>query len=45
MTWSETWNEDPKPFTWTKSADEIVKSLADYPTRVTPSAATNQPQT
>lgn len=43
--WIETWNEDPKPFTWTKSADEILKSLADYLTKITPSATNNQPQT
>ncbi|MFD5513939.1 IS630 family transposase [Streptomyces sp. NPDC127051] len=43
--WTETWNEHPKPFTWTKSADEILKSLADYLTKITPSATNNQPQT
>jgi transposase len=34
--WIETWNEDPRPFTWTKTADEILKSLADYLTKITP---------
>ncbi|MGW3755133.1 transposase, partial [Streptomyces sp. NPDC005134] len=29
-TWIQTWNEDPKPFIWTKSADEILNSLAKY---------------
>ncbi|MBT2542308.1 IS630 family transposase [Streptomyces sp. ISL-44] len=43
--WIHAWNEDPKPFTWTKSADEILKSLADYLTKITPSATNNQPQT
>lgn len=35
--WIQTWNEDPKPFTWTKTADEILKSLADYLSKITPS--------
>ena len=29
---SRHWNEDPKPFVWTKTADEILDSLADYMT-------------
>ena len=28
--WVETWNENPKPFVWTKTADQILKSLAGY---------------
>ncbi|CUU56049.1 Homeodomain-like domain-containing protein [Parafrankia irregularis] len=28
--WIDTWNRDPRPFTWTKTADEILTSLADY---------------
>lgn len=28
--WVETWNENPKPFVWTKTAEEILKSLAGY---------------
>ena len=28
--WIATWNENPRPFTWTKTADEILSSLADY---------------
>jgi hypothetical protein len=35
-TWIQTWNEDPHPFTWTKTADEILKSLADYLSKITP---------
>jgi transposase/transposase-like protein len=27
-TWIKHWNQDPKPFTWTKTADEILDSLA-----------------
>ena len=26
--WIDTWNENPRPFTWTKTADEILNSLA-----------------
>jgi transposase len=33
-TWVETWNEDPKPFTWHKSADDILQRLAGYCTAV-----------
>ncbi|MGW8356502.1 IS630 family transposase [Streptomyces wedmorensis] len=32
--WIEHWNQDPRPFTWTKTADEILNSLADYLTKV-----------
>ena len=32
--WIRTWNEDPRPFTWTKSADEILNSLAKYLSRI-----------
>jgi transposase len=28
--WIDTWNTHPRPFTWTKTADEILASLADY---------------
>ena len=28
--WIATWNTNPRPFTWTKTADEILSSLADY---------------
>lgn len=32
--WIATWNESPRPFTWTKTADEILSSLTDYLTKV-----------
>jgi transposase len=32
--WIERWNQDPKPFTWTKTAEEILNSLAKYMTRI-----------
>jgi transposase len=28
--WVATWNENPKPFVWHKSADEILESVAAY---------------
>jgi transposase len=33
-TWITTWNEDPKPFVWRKSADEILNSLHKYISRI-----------
>jgi hypothetical protein len=30
----ETWNGDPRPFVWTKSADEILDSIARYCNRI-----------
>jgi len=32
--WTNEWNKDPKPFVWTKSADEILETLATYCQRV-----------
>ncbi len=32
--WIGTWNDNPRPFIWTKTADEILSSLADYLTKV-----------
>ncbi len=32
--WINNWNENPKPFAWTKSADEILNSLAKNLTRI-----------
>lgn len=32
--WVETWNQNPKPFTWHKSADEILERLAGYCTAI-----------
>lgn len=39
--WIATWNEDPKPFTWTKTADEILNSLADYLAKIAPPGTEN----
>jgi transposase len=33
-TWIAGWNDDPKPFVWHKSADEILDSLAAYCQRI-----------
>jgi len=32
--WIETWNDDPKPYVWTKTADQILESIASYCTRI-----------
>jgi len=32
--WIATWNDNPRPFTGTKTADEILNSLADYLVKV-----------
>jgi transposase len=32
--WIAAWNEDPKPFVWKKTADEILNSLAKYMKRI-----------
>jgi len=32
--WIKTWNENPKPFAWTKTADEILERLASYLHRI-----------
>ncbi|MER5218726.1 IS630 family transposase [Streptomyces sp. NPDC002838] len=33
--WINEWNNNPKPFVWTKTADEILETLASYCTRIT----------
>jgi transposase len=30
MSWAATWNENPRPFIWTKTAEEILQRLAGY---------------
>jgi len=37
--WIANWNEDPKPYVWVKTADEILASLARYCERVSAAAA------
>jgi transposase len=36
--WIEAWNNDPKPFIWTKTADEILGTVAAYCQRINDSA-------
>jgi transposase len=34
LDWTESWNENPCPFVWHKSADEILDTLAGYCARI-----------
>ena len=36
--WITAWNDDPKPFRWTKTAEEILNSLAKYIARISGAA-------
>jgi len=36
--WVATWNEDPRPYVWVKTADQILDSLARYCMRISNSA-------
>ena len=36
-TWITNWNEDPEPYIWHKTADEILNSLATYCQRISDS--------
>jgi transposase len=36
--WIETWNENPQPFVWTKTADQILESISRYCTRINQTA-------
>lgn len=36
-TWIASWNEDPRSFVWTKTAEEILDALASYCRRITDS--------
>jgi transposase len=36
-TWIDIWNDDPKPFVWHKTADEILDTLANYCARISDS--------
>ena len=36
-TWITNWNDDPKPFVWHKTADEILDNLAAYCQRISDS--------
>ena len=32
--WIETWNENPRPYVWAKTAEQILESLGDYCQRI-----------
>ena len=32
--WIETWNDNPRPYVWTKTADQILESIAAYCTPI-----------
>ncbi len=32
--WIDTWNQNPRPYVWTKTADEILDSIRRYCTRI-----------
>jgi hypothetical protein len=32
--WVQQWNDDPRPFAWKKTAEEILDSLARYLQRI-----------
>jgi transposase len=36
--WVENWNQNPRPFAWTKSAEEILDSLARYLAKISAQA-------
>jgi transposase len=40
--WIATWNDNPRPFTWTKTADEILASLAGYLAKLGTSQSLNR---
>src|SRR3954462_2413848 len=35
--WIATWNDDPQPYVWTKTADQILESITRYCTTITDS--------
>lgn len=32
--WIEHWNDNPRPYLWTKPADQILESIANYCKRI-----------
>ena len=34
QSWIETWNENPRPFVWAKTADEILDTITRYCQRI-----------
>jgi hypothetical protein len=35
--WIQTWNDNPRPYIWTKTADQILASIANYCSRISDS--------
>jgi transposase len=42
VAWVDMWNDNPKPFVWHKTAEEILGSIARYCGEITRTADTNQ---
>jgi len=40
--WADAWNENPKPFTWTKTAEQILERLASYCAQITATDLTTE---
>jgi len=38
--WVESWNQDPKPFVWHKTAEQILDSIARYCSQINPTTTT-----
>jgi hypothetical protein len=38
LAWAAAWNENPRPFVWTKTAEQILERLAGYCTAVNTTA-------
>lgn len=34
VAWTQSWNHDPRPFVWTKTADQILETLTHYCQRI-----------
>ena len=34
QSWIDTWNRQPRPFVWTKTADQILDTIAHYCHRI-----------
>jgi hypothetical protein len=32
--WIDTWNDNPRPYVWTKTADQILASIGNHCTRI-----------
>jgi hypothetical protein len=43
--WIETWNQHPRPFVWTKTADQILDTIATYCQRISNSGHELMPAT